>query len=331
MLSFAKPWFFLALLFIPLYWLIWSHAHKKYRLKLPFSRLIDIARLQGQGKAWKYFYPTLRSLILLCLVIALAQPRWGRGVKDISQQGVDIVLAVDISGSMLAEDFAPQNRLTAAVKVASKLVKNRPNDRFSLVAFSEYALTQSPLTFDHDSLLEQLNRLEVNLQASGTAIGMGLAKAVARLRHSNAKSKVVILITDGVNNTGEIDPISAANIASSYGIRCYPVGVGSNGLVDFPFDDPLLGRVYRKTMIELDMKTLDRIAAITGTGTASLATDTAQLQQIIDQIDALEKTQYRLKLHYLWSEKYMVLLWIAFGLLLLELISRLCFKPVLPE
>jgi len=160
---------------------------------------------------------------------------------------------------------------------------------------------------------------------------MGLAKAVARLRNSNAKSKVVILSTDGVSNTGLIDPISAANMARAYGVRVYPIGVGSNGLVDFPFDDPLLGRVYRKTLIELDMQTLDRIASLTGTGSAALATDTGQLQSIVDQIDAMEKTEYRLRLHYLWSDKFMLLLWISFGLLLIELLSRLHFKPILPE
>ncbi|HNZ06541.1 MAG TPA: VWA domain-containing protein [Candidatus Cloacimonadota bacterium] len=331
MLQFAKPWLLILLLFIPLYWMIWRQRQKRHQLRVPFPRLMEIAQTGRTGKFWKYFYPGLRTLILLCLVLALSQPRWGRGVRDVKQQGVDIVLAVDISGSMLAEDFAPRNRLSAAVQVAMKLVRNRPNDRFSLVAFSEYALTQSPLTFDHHSVLDQLNRLEVNMQASGTAIGMGLAKAVARLRKSTAKSKVVILITDGVSNTGEIDPISAANMARAYGIRVYPIGVGSNGLVDFPFDDPLLGRVYRKTLIELDMQTLDRIAALTNTGKASLATDTGQLQSIVDQIDAMEKTEYRLRLHYLWSEKFMLLLWISFGLLLIELLSRLHFKPILPE
>jgi len=114
-------------------------------------------------------------------------------------------------------------------------------------------------------------------------------------------------------------------------VRVYPIGVGSNGLVDFPFDDPLLGRVYRKTLIELDMQTLDRIASLTGTGSAALATDTGQLQSIVDQIDAMEKTEYRLRLHYLWSDKFMLLLWISFGLLLIELLSRLHFKPILPE
>jgi len=330
-LQFAKPWMLITLLFIPLNWMIWRQRQKRHQIRLPFSRLLDIAKTGKTGKFWRYFYPGIRSLILLSLVLALAQPRWGKGVRDIRQQGVDIVLAVDISGSMLAEDFAPRNRLGAAVQVAMKLVRNRPNDRFSLVAFSEYALTQSPLTFDHQSVLDQLNRLEVNIQASGTAIGMGLAKAVARLRNSNAKSKVVILITDGVSNTGEIDPISAANMARAYGVRVYPIGVGSNGLVDFPFDDPLLGRVYRKTLIELDMQTLDRIASLTGTGSAALATDTGQLQSIVDQIDAMEKTEYRLRLHYLWSDKFMLLLWISFGLLLIELLSRLHFKPILPE
>ncbi|NLK50688.1 MAG: VWA domain-containing protein [Candidatus Cloacimonetes bacterium] len=331
MLKFAKPWMLTALLVIPLYWLIWRQRQRRHQLRLPFSRLREVMLSGTEGRFWKYFYPVLRSLILILLILALAQPRWGKGVRDTQQEGVDIVLAVDISGSMLAVDFIPENRLGAAKEVAAKMVRNRPNDRFALVAFSEYALTQSPLTLDHQAVLYQIKRLEVNEEASGTAIGMGLAKAVARLRSSHAKSKIVILITDGANNTGEIDPISAANMARAYGIRVYPIGVGSTGLVDFPFDDPFLGRVYRKVLFDLDMKTLDRIAALTGTGSAALASSANQLQDIMDQIDDLEKTQYQLRLHYLWSEKFMIPLWIAFALLLLELLSRVYFKPILPE
>lgn len=240
-------------------------------------------------------------------------------------------MAVDISGSMLALDFAPQNRLAAAVKVARDFISKRPNDRFGLVAFSEYALTQSPLTYDHISMLEQLGRLEVNQSASATAIGLGLAKAVARLKDSNAKSKVVILITDGVSNTGEIDPATAALMASSFKIKVYPIGVGTNGYVDFPITDPRFGTFYRKTFVELDMETLDRVAQITGTGTAAQASDSEQLKRIMDKIDTLETTEYKAQVRYIWMEQFMPLLWAAFALLLLELVLRLLVMPVLPE
>ncbi|HAN40660.1 MAG TPA: VWA domain-containing protein [Candidatus Cloacimonetes bacterium] len=331
MLQIAKPWLLLTLLFIPLYWLIKRYHIKKHQLRLPFSKLGQISMLSSSSRYWAYFYPVLRSLILLALVLALIQPRFGRGIKDSSSAGVDIVLALDISGSMLAEDFKPTNRLKAAVKVAEQMVKQRPNDRFSLVAFSEYALTQSPLTFDHAAVLDQLGKLEVNMQASGTAIGMGLAKSVARLKSSQAKSKAIILITDGVNNIGEIDPISAAHMASAHKIKVYPVGVGSGGLVDFPFEDPIFGKTYRKTYIELDMHTLDRIAQITGTKKASMATNSEELAEIMSQIDEMEKTDYQVRLNYIYSEKFMWPLWIAFCLLVIEIFCRLYLKPVLPE
>ncbi|MFA5510783.1 MAG: VWA domain-containing protein, partial [Candidatus Cloacimonadaceae bacterium] len=169
MLKFAKPWMLTALLVIPLYWLIWRQRQRRHQLRLPFSRLREVMLSGTEGRFWKYFYPVLRSLILILLILALAQPRWGKGVRDTQQEGVDIVLAVDISGSMLAVDFIPENRLGAAKEVAAKMVRNRPNDRFALVAFSEYALTQSPLTLDHQAVLDQIKRLEVNEEASGTA------------------------------------------------------------------------------------------------------------------------------------------------------------------
>jgi Ca-activated chloride channel family protein len=331
MLSFAHPWWLLGLLVIPAW--LWYHFRRqdRKRLRLPFTRLPLLRDLAGKERFWSLFYPVLRSVILACLVLAIAQPRWGRGTRDISQKGVDIVLAVDISGSMLAMDFAPQSRLGAAVNVAKGFIGKRPNDRFGLVAFSEYARTQSPLTFDHISMLEQLDRLEVNQEAAFTAIGLGLAKAVARLTDSTAKSKVIILITDGVSNTGEIDPESAARMAKSLGIKVYPIGVGSNGYVDYPITDPRFGTFYRKMFVELDMEKLDQVARITGTGKAAQAADKAQLQQIMDKIDSLEKTEYRAKIRYIWADRFMPLLWLAFILLAFELFLRLLVMPVLPE
>lgn len=331
MLQIVKPGMLFLLLLIPMYWLIWMRQQKRTPLRLPFPRLMVLARFSRGASRWQYLYPVLRSIAMLGIVIALAQPQWGRGVRDYRQRGVDIVIAIDISGSMLALDFAPDNRLQAAAKVARNFITRRPNDRFGLVAFSEYALTQSPLTLDHRAIVEQLGRLQVNEKASGTAIGMGLAKAVARLRESKAKSKVIILITDGVNNTGEIDPLSAAEMAASHDIRVYPIGVGSNGVVDFPYDDPLFGPQILKMLIELDMPTLDRIAAMTGTGRAALANDAASFQQIMDTIDNMEKTDFKVQLRYLWDEQFPIFLWLAFLALALELVLRLYFRPVVPE
>jgi len=259
------------------------------------------------------------------------RPRWGEDIRDLKNKGVDIVIAMDISGSMLAVDFRPDNRLVAAKKVAKAFIEKRPDDRFGLVGFSEYAITQCPVTFDHKSVLDQLDKLEVNEEASATAIGMGLAKAVARLQNSVAKSKIIILITDGVSNTGEIDPISAAEMAAKLGIKVYPVGVGSTGYVDFPVKDPFFGIRYQKVLIELDMESLDRIAGITGTGKAALASHSKQLTEIMDYIDRLEKTTFQSKVRYLWKEQFPLLLWIAFALLLLEILLRSLVNPMLPE
>ena len=331
MLKFANPWWLLGLLAVPL--LLWVQLRwlRRRQIRLPFTRLQDLRSLAGESRFWKYLFPALRALCLTALILAVAQPRWGRGTRDINRKGVDIVLAVDISGSMLAMDFAPQSRLGAAVKVAKDFIGKRPNDRFGLVAFSEYALTQSPLTFDQAAMLEQLDRLEVNQEASFTAIGLGLAKSVARLKGSNAKSKIVILITDGVSNTGEIDPISAARMAREFGIRVYPVGVGRTGYVDYPVVDPRFGRFYQKVLVELDMETLNRVAQLTGTEKAALAGDKGQLQDVMDNIDKLEKTEYNARIHYIWADKFMPLLWLTLALLLLELSLRLVFLPVLPE
>jgi len=330
-LQFAKPWLLSLLVLVPVYWMIWLHRQKPHLPRLPFPGMTELAAVTRDSRFWKYFYPVTRSLMILCIVVAIAQPRWGRGVRDYSLRGVDIVLAVDISGSMSFTDFGAGSRLDAAVKVAKDFVSHRVNDRFGLVAFSEYALTQVPLTYDRLALEEMLGSLQVNEDASGTAIGLGLAKAVARLRTSKAKSKVIVLITDGVSNTGEIDPLTAADMAKAYGIRVYPIGVGGDPNAVLPFDDPFFGRLPFNFLMELDMETLDRIASVTGTGKAARATDPSQLEDIMRRIDQLEKTDYQVRLRYHWSEKFMFFLWCAFGLLMLELLSRLYFRPILPE
>lgn len=331
MIRLAEPWFLTALLLIPLYLYLELKLRDKSRIRLPFSRLDILSSLVKPGRFWSCFFPILNCLIIASLALALARPQWGRGIRDISQRGVDIVISVDVSGSMLAMDFAPDNRLGAAVAVAKDFIAKRPNDRFSLVAFSEYAITQSPLTFDHQAMQDQLDKLEVNAEASGTAIGMGLAKAVARLQDSRAKSKLIILITDGVNNSGEVDPISAARMARALGVKVYPIGVGSNGLVNFPFAHPLFGIQYQRVRIELDMETLDKIAEITGTGKAALASDASQFRATMKEIDQMEKTEYQVKLNYNWSDRYLSFLWIALILLLIEFALKLLVIPKLPD
>lgn len=328
---FAQPGFLLLLLAIPLY-LYYELVIRSRKVNgLPASRLGLLMELQGSHNLYRYFYPALKSMLILCLVLALARPQWGHGVRDLQKNGVDIVIAMDVSGSMLALDFMPQNRLGAAVKVAKDFVSRRPNDRFSLIAFSEYAITASPLTWDHASVMAALDHLEVNMEASGTAVGMGLAKAVTRLKDSKAKSRIVILITDGVNNTGEIDPIAAARMAAAMGIKVYPIGVGSGGLVPFPYADPFFGTRNIPTLIELDMLTLDQIAALTGTNKAANATDAAGLRNIMLELDKLERTKMLAKMNYLWEDRFHLLLLAAMLLLLFEIICKSFWLPVFPE
>ena len=328
---FAQPWFLILLLVIPLY-LYYELVIRSRKVNgLPASRLALLMELQGSHNLYRYFYPALKSLLILSLILALARPQWGHGVRDLQKNGVDIVIAMDVSGSMLALDFMPQNRLGAAVKVAKDFVSRRPNDRFSLVAFSEYAITASPLTWDHASVMAALDHLEVNMEASGTAVGMGLAKAVARLKDSKAKSRIVVLITDGVNNTGEIDPLAAARMAAALGIKVYPIGVGSGGLVPFPYADPFFGTRNIPTLIELDMLILDQIAALTGTKKAANATDAAGLRNIMLELDKLERTKMLARMNYLWEDRFHLLLLAAMFLLLFEIICKSFWLPVFPE
>lgn len=331
MFRFAQPYYLLGLLIIPLYLYYQFKVRSQKALSLPGSRLPLILQLRTRQSYWQWFYPALRSLVILLLILALARPQWGRGIRDLRKQGVDIVIAMDVSGSMLALDFMPQNRLGAAVKVAKDFVSKRPNDRFSLVAFSEYAITATPLTWDHASVMAVLDHMSVNMEASGTAIGMGLAKAVARLKDSEAKSRIVILITDGVNNTGEIDPLAAARMASALGIKVYPIGVGSGGLVPFPYADAFFGTRNIPTLIELDMATLDTIAAITKTGKAANATDAAGLRKIMQELDALERTELSARVNYLWEDHFSFFLALAFLVLIIEIVAKSYWLPLLPE
>lgn len=331
MFRFAQAPYLLLLLLIPGY----LYLELRYRLpdkpSLPASRLKLMLKISGRMRLGKYLYPGLRALILLALILALARPQWGTASRDLRKQGVDVVIALDVSGSMLALDFLPQNRLGAAVKVAKDFVSRRPNDRFSLVAFSEYAITASPLTYDHAAVMHALDRLEVNMQASGTAVGMGLAKAVARLKDSSAKSRIVILITDGVSNTGEVDPISAARMAAALNVKVYPIGVGSDGMVPFPYADPFFGTRNIPTLIELDMESLNQIASITGTGNAAKATDAAELRNIMTELDALEKSELSTRLNYNWEERFPIFLAVALLLIGLEILLKSRIMPVFPE
>lgn len=271
----------------------------------------------------------LRAAAVAAIVVALARPQDAERYSRTSTEGIDITLALDVSGSMLARDFRP-DRITAAKEVAGSFIADRYGDRIGLVAFAGEAYTQSPLTTDQGTLQTLLGRIRSGIIEDGTAIGNGLATAINRLRESDAKSKVVILLTDGVNNRGEIAPLTAAEIAAAQGIRVYTIGVGTRGMAPYPavdiYGNPTGGTVMAK--VEIDEKTLSSIADITG-GRYFRATDKATLKAIYDEINQLEKSKVEVTEHVVYHELFVRwLLWAA-GLLIAEfLLSTLLFKRI---
>lgn len=298
-IEFAQPGFFWLLLIVPFMvaWYIWKQQKLHGTLSVPTLKGFNIHR-KGLIPRLRHAGIVLRSLAIIALIVALARPQSSLSWQNTTTEGIDIIIASDISGSMLAEDFKP-NRLEAGKNIAIDFIKNRPDDRIGLVIFSGESFTQCPLTIDHDVLINLYHDIKNGMIEDGTAIGMGLATAVNRLRGSEAKSKVVILLTDGVNNAGSIPPITAAEIAKQFGIRVYTVGIGTQGYAPYPVPSPYGGVVYQRMEVQIDEPTLTKIAAITG-GKYFRATNNDALTRIYKQIDQLEKakidvTQYRKK------------------------------------
>ena len=254
---------------------------------------------------------------MLCLLIlAFARPQSGIKGEDVITQGIDIVLTIDISSSMLAEDIKP-NRVNAAKVVAADFIKGRNNDRIGLVVFSGEAYTQCPLTIDYGILLGFMDQIHVGMIEDGTAIGMGLATAVNRLRNSEAKSKVIILLTDGRNNKGEVDPLTAAQAAQAFDIRVYTIGAGTRGTAMYPVQDPFFGKRYVPMQVDIDEGILTRIADMTE-GKYFRATNQESLRHIYKEIDDLEKTKIKVKEYTRYSELFYYLLGLAGLFLLIE-------------
>jgi len=258
-------------------------------------------------------------LAVAALVVVLARPQSTNNWEKQTTEGIDIVMALDISSSMLARDLRP-DRLEAAKEVAMKFTNGRPNDRIGLVVFSGEAFTQCPLTTDHATLLNLFNEVHSGMVEDGTAIGLGLATGINRLRDSDAISKVVILLTDGVNNRGEIAPITAAELAKSFGIRIYTIGVGSRGTAPYPVQTPF-GTQYQQMEVEIDEATLQQVAQTTG-GEYFRATSNSALQEIYDKIDEMEKTRIETKSFSKKQEEYLWFAIIAAIALLSEIILR---------
>lgn len=313
-IEFAHPGFFWLLIIIPLMvgWYIWKQRQLQGNLSVPTLKGFTIKK--SNIAPYRHSGIVFRSLALIALIVAMARPQSSLSWQDSTTEGIDIMIASDISGSMLAEDFKP-NRLEAGKNIAIDFIKNRPNDRIGLVIFSGESFTQCPLTIDHDVLVNLYADIKNGMIEDGTAIGMGLATAVNRLRGSEAKSKVIILLTDGSNNAGSIPPITAAEIAKQFNVRVYTVGLGTNGYAPYPVQTPF-GVQYQRMKVDIDEGTLSKIASITG-GKYFRATNNETLKEIYTQIDKLEKakidvTQYRKKTE-------MFLPWTIIALILLSL------------
>ncbi len=317
-MTLGHPWFLLLLLLVPL--VEWLRIRASARLAVPFS---DGAVLRALPVSWAVrahaLMPWIRGLGLALLVVALARPQKGLDESVVRTEAVDIVLVVDVSPSMAAEDFStrgaePVNRLAAAKRVIEAFVKSRENDRIGMVAFAAMPYTASPLTLDHAWLLARTAGLEIGMVGDGTGIGTALASAINRLRESRAKSRVVILLTDGMNNSGAIAPDDAAQAAKALGIKVYTVGAGARGFARMPVRMPFGGVQYTQQPVELDEALLQRMAKATD-ASYFRATDLKSLEDVYRQIDELEKTEIEVKQFTRYEERFMN--WAAAGLLLL--------------
>lgn len=330
-MTFRDPLWLLALL-VPLGWLWWDRRRRRAGLRFPsVEGLGDVA--SGARRGWHRLPPLLRAVALALIVLALARPQQGLEESHLTTEGIDIVLAVDVSTSMLAEDFQlrgeRRNRLDVVKEVIKEFVAHRPNDRIGLVVFAGRAYTQAPLTLDHGWLLTTLQQVKIGAIEDGTAIGSGMATALNRLRNSTAKSRVMVLLTDGVNNAGSVTPEVAAQLASTLGVKIYAIGAGTRGLAPYPMTDLFGRRVYEPVEIPVDDEGLTRIAQTTG-GQYFRATDTESLRTIYQQIDQLEKTVIEQPKFMVYKEWYGWLVASAIGLLLVEMILGQTRLRVLP-
>ena len=319
-IEFAYPKLLWLLLLVPALIVWYVLRHKRQEASLGFSDLKGMVELPKTWKAYlRHLLFVMKMAALALLIVALARPQSSSTNSTSNIEGIDIVMAMDVSGSMLARDLKP-DRLTAAKNVASDFVKGRPGDRMGLVIFSGETFTQVPLTTDHAVMLNMLAEMKNGLIDDGTAIGDGLATAISRLKDSEAISKVVILLTDGMNNAGSVDPYTAAEIAKLYGIRVYTIGVGSYGTAPYPVQTPF-GIQMQQMKVEIDEKLLSSVAGMTG-GKYFRATSNQKLDEIYEEIDKLERSKIEVtEFRRLHEEFYPLVAW-ALALLLLEFLLR---------
>ncbi len=318
--EFAQPAFLFLLLLIPLMTGFYIFRQQK---TVASVRVAGSPQFQKAGKSFRHYLRHLlfgmRTAAIGLLAVVLARPQSIDNFQNVSTEGIDIVLALDISGSMLSRDFKP-DRLEASKNIATEFITGRPYDRIGLVVFSGESFTQCPITTDHAVLINLLREVKCGMIEDGTAIGEGLATAVNRIKDSEAKSKVIILLTDGVNNRGIIAPVTAAEIAKTFGIRVYTIGVGTQGVAPYPVQTPF-GVQYQDMPVEIDEAILKEIASMTD-GKYFRATDNESLAKVYTEIDKLEKSRMDVKQFKLKEEKYLVPALIAFCLIILEVVFK---------
>jgi len=319
-MRFADSWFLLLLLLIP----VAVHRYFSRRAKLggtiKFPNVNGIKRVGFTRYRHLFHIPfLLRTGVLILLILTLSRPQSSTKEEELLTEGIDIIICIDISSSMLAEDFKPKNRFEAAKQVAADFIRGRKNDRLGLVVFAGRSYTQCPLTLDYGILVKFLEDLKTGMVEDGTAIGMAIANCVNRLRDSKAKSKVIILLTDGRNNRGELDPVTAAQIAKAMDVRIYTIGAGKRGEALYPVEDPIFGKRYVKMPVEIDEDVLIQIAQETG-GKYFRATDEKKLEEIFQEIGEMERTKIEVKEYTRYSELFPYFLVPALILFLLEII-----------
>ena len=315
-LQFATPWFLVLLLGLPLWW-IWRRRHRPPAIV--FSRVAVLARGPHAGRGIAVFLFFLRNLLIAAAIVALARPRSGARAENVTSQGINIVLAIDLSSSMLAQDFQPQNRLEVAKDVVKRFVIARSSDRIGVVAFAAEALTQVPLTTDYPVVNAAVDNLAAGQLEDGTAIGTAIATAANRLRSAPGRSRVMILLTDGENNRGSIDPRTAGKAAAAFGIKIYAIGVGTEGMAPVPVGRGLFGLRYENRPVRIDEALLTDIARESG-GRYFRARDAAALQRIYEQIDLLEREPVQTRSYVRFTELFRWPLALALLALTLELI-----------
>lgn len=326
---FANPnYLYLLFLLIPIIgWYIWKMRKNQASLQISSSQAFDAPGTTTLKVYLRHLPFVLRTIVIALIIVVLARPQSTNSWESSSTEGIDIMLVMDVSTSMLAEDLRP-NRLEASKDVAASFINGRPNDNIGLVLFAGESFTQCPLTTDHAVLLNLFKDIHAGMIEDRTAIGLGLANAVSRIKDSQAKSKVIILLTDGSNNAGEIAPVTAAEIAKTFGIRVYTIGVGTKGTAPYPFQTAA-GVQYMNVPVDIDEPTLQQIAATTG-GQYFRATNNRTLKEIYAEIDLLEKTKISVQEYSKKQEEYKYIALAAFILLLLEILLRYTLLKKIP-